>query len=326
MRPLKKIPEEVLGLARRQEDLVSAAQADACGVDPRWQARMVGQGRWVRVTTGVYDTDPVPAADRPKPDALDHRRRRAAWIGLLAHGPTAVAVGQAALALHGVQGLPLVVRPEVMVAGGHHRRARDGIVVRQLDPAVGVVEASGGRVAAVVHALGQAVPTLDRRHAVAVLDNAVHQDLIARAEVEAAHDLARGRRGVERTHGWWRLTDGRAESPLETFARLDCLDAGVPPDDLQHVVEDPDGRFLGRSDLAWSLPDGRWVLLEVDGVGVHSAPEALLEDRRRQNRLVAEGGVLIQRATWAELRVPGRVGDRMADLLVRLGWRQRDVA
>jgi hypothetical protein len=322
-RPLKHPPRSLLELAARQEGLLTTAQCETAGMDGWWLGRMLAQARWVRVTSGVYDTDPVPVDDRDRPDRFDHRRRRAAWIGMLAYGPLAVAVGQSALALHAVQGLPVHVRPEVVAPNATARRARDGIVVRQYSD-VPTTPFGDRRIATVLHALAQAVPTLDRRHAVAVLDSAVRLGKISRANVETAHDLARGHRGVELTHDWWCLVDGRAESPLETFARLECVDAGVPPDDLQREFFGPAGDFLGRADLAWRLPDGRWLVLEVDGVEVHESPDALFHDRARQNRLVADGGVLLLRTTAKELNVPGKVGDQMAAQLRRHGWTPRD--
>lgn len=284
-------------------------------------SRLALQGRWVRAAPGVYDTDPVPVDHRERPDLYDHRRRRSVWLALLALGPRAVPVGQSALALHGVQGLPVRITAEVMVPGSS-RAPRDVAVVRQYDPSTPTGTVAGRPLPTVPHALAQAVPTLDRRHAVAVLDNAVHQRLITRAQVEQVHDLARGRRGVERTHPWWRLVDGRAESPLETWVRLECVDADAPPDDLQRELVDRDGRFLGRGDMVWLLPGRRWFLLEADGTGVHAAPSALYDDRRRQNALVAEGGVVMQRVTGRDLREPGDLGRQVAGRLKALGWVQ----
>lgn len=303
---------------------MSTRQCEAAEMSADRLARMARQGRWVRLSTGVYDTDPVPVDHRERRDLFEHRRRRAAWFGLLAYGPTAIAVGQSALALRDVQGLPVHISPEVMLPGGRPRVGRDGIIVRQYDAGLPTELVHGRRVARVVHALAQAVPHLGRRHAVAVLDNAVYSGKVTRAEVETAHDLARGRRGVERTHPWWQLVDGRAESPLETWARLECLDAGVPPDDLQREFHAPDGRFIGRGDLVWRLPGGRWFLLEMDGAEVHGSLDAVYSDRTRQNALVADGGVVVQRATADDLRVPGRLGDQVAGRLRRAGWRPAD--
>jgi len=319
MRPLSPPPAAVLALARDQEGLDTTAQCEAAGMTRTRLARMARQGRWVRVAPGVYDTDPVPVDHRERRDLFDHRRSWSAWRAVLALGPTAMPVGQSALVFHRVRGLPVRITPEGSVPGSA-RLPREVAVVRQYDPTTPTVQVAGRRVPTVLHALAQAVPTLDRRHAVAVLDNAVHQGLITRAQVEQAHDLARGRRGVERTHDWWRLVDGRAESPLETAVRLECVDADVPPDDLQRVLVDSRGTFLGRGDMVWRLPDGRWFWIEADGSEVHAAPAALYADRRRQNALVADGGVVMQRVTGRDLHGPADLGRQVATRLRNLGW------
>ncbi|WP_446719697.1 type IV toxin-antitoxin system AbiEi family antitoxin domain-containing protein [Isoptericola sp. F-RaC21] len=106
MRPLTPPPPTLLALAARQEGLVTTRQCETAQMSIDGLARMVRQGRWVRLCTAVYDTDPVPVDHRERRDLFDHRRRRAAWFGLLAYGPTAIAVGQSALALHGSRGCP----------------------------------------------------------------------------------------------------------------------------------------------------------------------------------------------------------------------------
>jgi hypothetical protein len=124
------------------------------------------------------------------------------------------------------------------------------------------------------------------------MDSALHLGLIDERELERAHRLARGRRGVARTHEWWCLADGRAESPLESQGRLDCLDSGVPPDELQVELRSPGGHLLGRGDMGWRLEDGRWLIAEMDGREWHETPDALLRDRRRQNDLASVAVVL----------------------------------
>ncbi len=265
---------------------------------------LVESATWRRVTRGVYDVN-GPAAPDATPDA---RRRRSAWLALLAFGPGAVAVGQCALALHGVAGLPTEIEPQAAVCRGRHRQDRDGVHLREFDNGMETVVLAGRLVASVPWALAQAVPELARMNAVAVMDSALNRRLLDPAGLERAHLLARGRRGVARTHEWWTLADGRAESPLETLARLDCADSGVAPDDLQVVVVDPDGRFLGRGDLGWRLDGGRWLIAEIDGREWHEAPLALLADRRRQNAFVGSGVADVLRFTAEDLRRPGRVG------------------
>ena len=121
-----EVPRSLVALAFRQEDLVSADQCDAAGLGAGRRGRLITTGTWSRVTHGVFDT--APRRDR-RHDA-DHRRRRSAWIGLLAYGPEAIAVGACALALVGAAGLPADIVPEVALPGGTRRQSRDGVRVR----------------------------------------------------------------------------------------------------------------------------------------------------------------------------------------------------
>ncbi len=110
-----------------------------------------------------------------------------------------------------------------------------------------------------------------------------------------------GRRGSARLRPLWSLVDGRAESPLETWARLRCIDEGLPPDELQVMLRASNGEFLARGDMGWRRDDGGWVVVEMDGRDVHSSPEAVFADRERQNRLLVEAKVTLLRFTGQDL-------------------------
>lgn len=278
---------------------MSASQCEKLGVGAARRSRLVRDEAWERVTHGVFDV--TPGRDRRR-DA-DHRRRRAAWLAMLAYGPSAISVGACALALHGVAGLPPDVVPEVALPRSSAGRHRDQMRVRTY----GDFETTryGDRtIAAVIPALVQAVPALPRQHAVAVLDNLVHRGLLTGEELETVRHRLRGRRGAARALTWWPLMDGRAESPLETFARLVCVDAGIPPDELQVEIRSDRGQLLGRGDMGWRLRDGRWLIAEIDGREFHEAPDALLRDRRRQNALITSGRVDLLRFTSADIATP----------------------
>ncbi|WP_375165494.1 type IV toxin-antitoxin system AbiEi family antitoxin domain-containing protein [Cellulomonas sp.] len=286
MAPAPSLPPDLRALARAQADLVSTAQCDAAGVGRGRRGRLVSDGLWQRVVRGVYDV-------RPEGSRAPHElRRRAAWTGLLAYGPGAVAVGACALALHDVAGLPSGTAPEVALPGGRYAPGRDGVRVRRFD-VVGV-RVGSALAAPLPVALVQALPELPRDHAVAVLDDVLRRRRLTVAELRAVRAAVVGRRGAARTRGWWDLVDPRAESPLETFARLQCVDGGVPPDELQHVVRGRDGALVARCDLGWRRRDGSWVLGEVDGREFHDVPAALLHDRRRQNALAVLGHTVLR--------------------------------
>jgi len=170
----------------------------------------------------------------------------------------------------------------------------------------------GGRlVATPAAALAQALPELRRRDALAVADSALHRGLIGADDLGSVRDAMRGRRGAASIDTWWHLVDGRAESPLESFARLECVDLGIPPHELQVVVRTPGGAFVGRCDLGWRLRDGRWLIAEVDGREWHSSAAAQAKDQLRQDALLRSGAVAwLGRFTAHDLSdLPGAVQD-----------------
>ena len=333
MRRPAPVPEALLLTAWRQEGLVSTVQCDRAGLTRDRRAALRRAGDLAPVVRGVHDVaasvvrliGPDAFVDHPgsgvpsvsgrrsvappqlratggEVDVLrdpDHRRRRAVWTALLALGPErGVAVGCGALALHGVQGLPLVIRPEAALPRADGRAPRGGEprggAVTRCFRTGDVVVVGGARVVVPALALAQAVCELDREHAVAVLDSAVQRGLVPGEDLSHVRALTRGRRGAARLADWWHLVDGRAQSPLETRARLQCVDAGVAPHDLQVPVRDGGGRVVARGDLGWLLADDRLLVAEIDGAGPHSTPDALFHDRRRQNEIVATGAVLVR--------------------------------
>ncbi|GED09538.1 hypothetical protein CCE02nite_15370 [Cellulosimicrobium cellulans] len=311
------VPDEALRIASRQESLITTGQCRDAGVSPDVLRRLLRTGSWSHVTRGVHDTEPAPVASRP----TDHRRRRAAWAALLAFGPEAIAVGSCALALLGVAGLPARVVPQATLPGARSLESRDGIRLRMFDDGMTVMRVGGRYVAAPEWALAQAVPELDRPWAVSVMDSALHLGLLSSDGLARAHDHARGRRRVARTHSWWELADGRSESPLETWVRLDCVDGGVPPDMLQVPLVGSSGRER-RGDLGWRLDDGRWVVAEADGAEFHDTPSAAFADRERHNDLVTADVAALLRLTSSDARVPGRSATTVRRALLAAGRRR----
>lgn len=317
-------PEDLARLAevaRRQEGLVTAAQCDERGVSMDVRARLCRKGQWRRLVRGVYDTE--PRAKR----SWARRRRKAALVGLLRYGPDAVAVGASALALLGVDGLPADLVSEVTLGTAQRRDPPVGagsggtcvVAVRQYDLSGGVWRVGGFRVAEPRTALAQAVTGLPRRNAIAVMDSMLHKTLIDADGLTVAKEIARGRRGAAKARGWWDLADGRAESTLETFGRLDCVDAGIPPDELQVVLTAANGDFVARGDMGWRIQNRRWLIAEFDGREHHEDTRALFHDRERQNDMHVRAGAELLRFTYVDTETPGRVAAVVARALKR--WR-----
>ncbi|GAB2493610.1 hypothetical protein GCM10027063_36430 [Promicromonospora xylanilytica] len=312
------MPQALLATAAAQEGLVSKAQCDGAGVNKDAVALLIKRGRWRRVARGVYDTDPEPTERRLRDGRHDHVRRRAAWLGMLAV-PDGIATGACALALLGIGGLPVDLVPEAARPGGMYAAVGEGIALRRYR-SFDDQPYRGRRVAALVPALAQALPTLSRHEAVAVLSDALREGRLDAAALQRVRENLRGRRGAAQVHCLLDLAEARDGSPAESHARLSFVDHGVPPDG-QQVTFVAGGVVLARVDFVWSLPDGRFVVVEIDGRAFHSGDAMLADDAARQNGLVATGRLLVLRfpARRALAAVPS-LGAEMAERLTRLGW------
>jgi very-short-patch-repair endonuclease len=114
---------------------------------------------------------------------------------------------------------------------------------------------------------------------------------------------ASGMRGVRTARRVLAVADGRAGSPMESVLRWLLLEAGLPAPDLQHVVRDAAGSFIGRVDMAW--PEQR-VIVEFDG-DVHRERRGFVDDLRRQNGLVLAGWTVLRFTSADVLGSPHRV-------------------
>ncbi len=77
------------------------------------------------------------------------------------------------------------------------------------------------------------------------------------------------------------IADGRAESPMESEARLVFIDGGLPLPELQYEIIDRQGK-LWRVDFAWL---DAMVVAEYESMDWHASPEALKHDRTKTARL-----------------------------------------
>jgi hypothetical protein len=304
-------------VVQQQEGLVTMRQCLEHGMTSRQVTRRAERKEWERVARGVYDTGQVQPETTSA--AYDHRRRRTALLGPLAH-PGAAAVGVSALVLHGVRGAPIEFEPEVAVPKARPRLSDGPARVRRIlvpEPQ----EVDGVLCAPLVDAFALAVPQLGRLDAVAMLDSARHQRLLSDEALNSARYGTAGRRGTRRSWAWWDESDARAESPAESWARLSCMDHRCRPDALQLWVVTRRGERLARVDLAWALPDGGVLLVEIDGQEVHSTPEALFGDRYRQNRIDTRT-TIVRRFSGKDAR-DGTAAAEVERVLKAAGWRPR---
>lgn len=167
-------------------------------------------------------------------------------------------------------------------------RNADGLVVHRRDGAP-LVMVDGRLATAPAWTAVEVARALRRPRALATLDAALRSGTCSRGEMWRAAIEQAGRRGIVAVRDLLPLADARAESPMESEARLVMIDGGLPVPELQYEVVDGNGE-LRRLDFAW--PEFR-VAVEYDGVDWHSDPEALRNDRRRRLALQDVGWTVI---------------------------------
>lgn len=171
---------------------------------------------------------------------------------------------------------------------GGQLRSVDGLVVHRRDGAP-LTFVDGRYVTAPAWTAIEVARGLRRPRVLATLDAALRSGTCSRTELWRAALEQAGRRGIVAVRNLIALADGRAESPMESEARLVMLDGGLPAPELQYEVIDGNGQ-VRRLDFAWP---GQQVAVEYDSLDWHGNPDALRNDRRRTAALTDAGWVVV---------------------------------
>lgn len=171
---------------------------------------------------------------------------------------------------------------------GSRVRSCDGLVVHRRDGAPLTIVQERLVTTASWTAI-EVARTLRRPRALATLDAALRSGTCVRSDLwRAALDQA-GRRGIVAVRNLIALANGRAESPMESEARLIMIDGGLPMPELQYEVIVGNGQ-VRRLDFAW--PEQQ-LAVEYDSVDWHGSSDALQKDRRRTAALMDVGWSVI---------------------------------
>lgn len=228
-------------------------------------AAHVRAGAIVRVWHGVYALSPPDTVARLK--ALD-----------MMTGKSIVACLHTAAELHGFD-TDDDDRIHILDPGVRMRPVRGLMVHQRIGARLRRVD---GRLAtAPAWTAVEVARTLRRPRALATLDAALHCGACTAAELAAAIGEQKGRRGIVKVRDLMRYADGRAESAMESEARLVFIDGGLPVPELQYEIVDRCGQ-LWRVDFAW--PDAM-VAAEYESMDWHANPAALKHDRIKTSRL-----------------------------------------
>lgn len=153
---------------------------------------------------------------------------------------------------------------------------------------------------------------LPRPRALATLDAALRSSLCTPADLEAAAAEQYGRRGIVAVRELLSIADGRAESAMESEARLVMHDHGVPRPELQYVISGGGGRW--RVDFAWPAHK---LAAEYESIDWHSGRAAMLRDKVRFAGIQHAGWTVIPIVVTDVRLYPERLAERIADHLWR---------
>ncbi|MEO8814356.1 MAG: DUF559 domain-containing protein [Mycobacterium sp.] len=176
----------------------------------------------------------------------------------------------------------------VLNPGGRQLRPVAGLEVHRREGAP-LIEVDGRLTTAPAWTAIEVARSLWRPRALATLDAALRSGTCDRRQLRAAATKQAGRRGIVKVRALLPLADPRAESPMESEARLVMIDGGLPTPQLQYEIVDRNFRTW-RVDFAW--PEWR-VAVEYDGLDWHSGVEALRYDRHRRAALQEMGWVVL---------------------------------
>ena len=136
--------------------------------------------------------------------------------------------------------------------------------------------------------------------AVVALDEALHRKMISRPNLDLAMGALTRAKGVARLRRALELSNSAAESPMETRLRLLIVLSGLPSPAVQVEVS-VNGQFIARPDLIYVEER---LVIEFDG-GTHR--DRMVDDNRRQNRLVTAGYTVLRFASADIHRRPDAV-------------------
>lgn len=297
-------------------------EAEAAGYSKDEIHHRVQCGRWIALRRGVYvERDFLAECDAGGAEGAYRRHSVDAAATVLAVGD-AVASHESALAIFrlSVAKVPdavSVTRPRL--ASGRTRLA--GVIIRRAAlPPCQRVSWLGVPVTTPARTVADLARRLPFRHAVMVADTALHAGLTDRAELERVLADCVNWPGAARARKVVQFADAKAESALESIARVVFAEQDLPAPEVQVRIVVRSG-LIFRVDFLWRRFR---TIAEADGLMKYSDPSALRDEKLRQEAL-ADLGFEIVRFTWKQLHEdPAAVAARIRRAFARAARRERD--
>jgi Protein of unknown function (DUF559) len=282
--------------AIRKLRVSSVADWYAAGVTHAQFRSLARSGALVRVWHGVYATRSAAEWAKASP-ARSHALL--AIAARAAVGRDSVASHHSAALIHGLDLFPaapdmlILTRPPARRSG---RPRADGIFFHTAElPDDHVTSLLGARVTSVPRTVVDLARTSSFMSAVVTADSALRADVTTKAALIAVCNACAGWPGIKQARRAVDFSDPRAESVLESCARVIFAEHGLDPPELQFTITGRDFRY--SVDFYW--PKYR-VIAEADGQVKYSDPRRAVRQLDRDQRL-RDLGYKVVHFTWREL-------------------------
>lgn len=279
------IDATVADFARTREGVVSSSDLQALGATRATIRARLASGAWARRGRAIVI-----------PEASTEGDLHQAWILQCNASAEAVVSGPVAWRLQGWS----IPGTEWIVADNAHQRASlPGLRLVRRPPGSFSARGGGLRLAHPREALADTLISVDWPRACAIADHAFQARAVDLSDLESIlrERAGRGRSGVSqlrRVHQ--RMATGSKSEAEQRMGRL-LRRSRTGPWIANYSLRDGAGRPIAEIDFA--LPSLR-IAIEVDGRAFHSDRHSFERDRRRQNRLVLDGW-LVLRFTWEQM-------------------------
>lgn len=287
----RNIPDAV-----RSNRIASVAEWRALGLTTARFRSLVRSGDLVQVWYGVYATKPAITWGNAS-SANKHALRVMAVR--IATGRDTVASHTSAALLHG-----LTVHPQapdiVMLTKRPGRRSNRlktaGVVVHAAElPAQHVTKQRGVPVTTVARTVVDIARSSAFMSGVVTADFALNADVVTKEQLAAVCKSCARWPGIRTARQVVEFSDPRAESVLESCARVIFHEHGLEPPDLQVTFQGSD--FSYCVDFYWPRYD---VIAETDGAIKYQDPKRAIEQLKRDQKL-RDIGKKVVHFTWQEL-------------------------
>lgn len=287
--------------AIRKARVAGIAELYADGLTRAELRSLVRSGDLVRAWPAVYATRPAVEWAKASPARGHALLAMAARVAL---GGDSVVSHQSAALIHGLDLLPApsgqltLTRPPTRRC---NRGKSDGVVFHTAElPAEHVTTLLGVRVTTVPRTVVDLARVSSFMSAVVTADSALRADakradFTSKEALIAACDACAGWTGNRQARRAVEFSDPRAESVLESCARVIFHEHGIDPPELQFTVTGPDFRY--SVDFYW--PRNR-VIAEADGGMKYEDPQRAIRQLSRDQQL-RDLGYRVVHFTWREL-------------------------